>query len=121
MKRAPFKGLKMIGIAVGYYKEIKNFDSNREYIGDEIKEYIQSKKTIPVYLHIDGDHFLLEDDSQISLASEIVACYHNEVFCNKPPNDGWDEETQWMEEKAIQHMEDQDQYDDPDYPLPEGY
>lgn len=94
----------MIAIAIGYGKSIKKFDSSREYVGEEILQFLVGIRSQPLWLYIDGKTFPLEDISHLELASEIVACYHNEVFSTMPPDDGWDLETQLMEERAEQHM-----------------
>jgi hypothetical protein len=106
----------MIAIATGYGKNIKKFDSSREYVGDEILQYLLGLRSQPIWLYIDGKTFPLEDISHLELASEIVACYHNEVFSTQPPDDGWDRETQEMEDRAEQHM-----LDSPDSLSPRDY
>lgn len=47
---------------------------------------------IPVGLH------------EVRLAAEMATAYHNAICYNAPPDDGWQEETEAMEERALQHM-----------------
>ena len=41
---------------------------------------------------------------ELRLAAEIAASYHNQICHNVPPDDGWQEETEAMEQRAEMHM-----------------
>lgn len=58
---------------------------------------------VDLWLQVDGERILLEkaDDS---LASKVASAYHDTVAHGAPYDDGFNDETALMEERAEQHM-----------------
>jgi hypothetical protein len=97
----------MICIAYGYEKYMQQLDPNKQMVGEEIYSFL-SYFSNPLWLHMDGRFIQLTCESQIKLACNVVAEYHNMYTYNHLEDDNWHAETQYMEEQARRHMEEPD-------------
>ena len=58
----------------------------------------------PLFLQVEN-HRIPLGGQDLRLAASVVVSYHNQIAYNAPPPDGWAEETAYMEEMAVRHME----------------
>lgn len=56
-----------------------------------------------LWLQVENEMHSL-NEPELRLAAEIAASYHNQICHNLPFDDGWQEETEAMEQSAVMHM-----------------
>ena len=94
----------MISFMVGYEKYPVQWDKDKECLDVELYEKVKTMQK-PTWLHVDGKMYKLDTDCQLKLACLLVADYHNTSFYTGVKDDGWEEETMLLEQKAQAFMD----------------
>lgn len=101
----------MITLALGHEKTLVQWDPKVHYLAEEVYDRMQ-RRAGPIWLHVDGNSYKLHSPDMCMLACQIVVDYHNTFFYDHVADDGWNEETRQMEEKAQRFMEESSDSED---------
>ena len=83
---------------------IVTLSGTRRYLPEEL-EAMCRRLSPPFWIRVEGTIIRIRDQSQMSLAYQLCAAYHNGIVQNVPHDDGAEKETEEMERRAQQHME----------------
>ena len=93
----------MISICYGHKPCPFKMSSTKKYFPDTLLNEAKARQHIMQMISIKvGDKaFLLKSDSEIELACNIVASYHNQYVSTAPKDDGWEYDTNEIESVCI--------------------
>ena len=80
--------------------------ATRKYQPEELQERADRflRAGQPVFLEVEAHKIPLKA-GDTPLAAAVAASYHNQVCCNAPSPDSWDEDTANLEAQARAHMD----------------
>jgi hypothetical protein len=89
----------MISICYGHRPRPFDMSSTKRYYAETLINEAHARLNIhqAITLKVGDEIFRLATDSEIMLAAQIVASYHNQYVSTAPPDDGWEEETNMIE------------------------
>ena len=99
-------------ICFGWSKIPLCLSPERRYVPEQLQRMLAQPSdqsanplvSMPLWIHVDGEHIRLNGKVQVWLACQLACVYHNGPDCLAPPDDGWDQDTLMSEERAAQHM-----------------
>ena len=100
----------MLALCKGHRPQTISLSSTERYFPEHLLNLAGplGHSRYPIYLKVCNTYLPIRNKTELDLAAQIVATFHNEHVTSAPFEDHWHAETEAMEDEAARHMEDED-------------